>query len=573
MTPMGYVRAVRRRWKTVVACVLISLPIGWVFSLAQPASSAPVRSFTAIAYLEPASISSPLYTDEDALGGVATRATLGDVPVRAHEKLHYRGTLNELLEQIEVAPVAGADLLSITATSTDEERALRMANVYAEELIAYQQEAFQAELDDIAAELEPLQDEVEHLRTLNEEQARPGRTERIEDLDAEIAPLVERQESLQGGVNNQLATFQDAIAQPAIEGGALSLPSSRGTRMLIVALLGLVAGIALAVTRERIDPRIQDREQAENVFDLPVLAEIPRTTRKHRRSVVVVSAPGAPASNAYQLLAAGLLFGRHRTTTKPAAPSRRKRTGEKLLVTNAVGNEGRSSTVANLAAALAGVGKRVIVISTVFDDPGLRTLLGVDQEPGLSAAVDGANGLTFGDVVRETGVPGVRLVPSGRPRDAAAGHSLFSSAGMDAILTAAAAAADIVLIDAAPVLANSDWTLLIPKVDGVLIVARAGSTTWAAAERTAELLRMLQAPCVGVALNALPVSSVSRASFRRPGTEPETEEGSSPDPSSAAPTEPSEPLDVAPRTNGNGAGSRDAKQPRGGTPQPSTDPV
>ncbi len=172
-------------------------------------------------------------------------------------------------------------------------------------------------------------------------------------------------------------------------------------------------------------------------------------------------------------------------------------------------------------------------------------------------------------MLRETDVPGVRIVPSGRPHDAAAGHSLFSSAGMDAVLDAAAGAADIVLIDAAPVLANSDWTLLIPKVDEVLIVARAGSTTWAAAERSAELLRMLQAPCVGVALNALPVSSVSRASFLRSGGEPEVEEESSPPVVTL--TEPSEPLDEVTGTNGNGAGSKGAKRTRGGTPQPSTD--
>ncbi len=367
MTPMGYVRAVRRRWKTVVACVLISLPIGWVFSLAQPAApnDGHTVTFTATAYLGPASTNSSLNSEGGVtLENIAARAELGEVPVRAFDKVSFRGTQSEFLEQIEVVSEDAALLVSVTATSPDAERAVRMANAYADELIVQQQEQVQTELDAIRAELHPLEVERDRLQRLNEEQGETeGRTEQIAELETEIGPQAERRDLLLSGANDELGYYQDqkAIARPAAESGTLSLPSSRGARMLIVALLGLVAGIALAVTRERIDPRIQDRDQAEKVFDLPVLAEIPKTPRKHRHSVVVATAPGAPASTAYQLLAAGLLFGRHRTATKPTAASRRKRTGEKLLVTNAVGNEGRSSTVANLAAAFAGVGKRVIV--------------------------------------------------------------------------------------------------------------------------------------------------------------------------------------------------------------------
>ena len=63
--------------------------------------------------------------------------------------------------------------------------------------------------------------------------------------------------------------------------------------------------------------------------------------------------------------------------------------------------------------------------------------------------------------------------------------------------------ADIVLIDSPPLLTSAEITHLFPLVDSVLVVARAKKTTEELGERAGELLKRLDAPVVGVALNGV----------------------------------------------------------------------
>jgi hypothetical protein len=82
------------------------------------------------------------------------------------------------------------------------------------------------------------------------------------------------------------------------------------------------------------------------------------------------------------------------------------------------------------------------------------------------------------------------------------------------MLAALRASADVVLIDTAPVLAASDWTQLLPQVDAVVVLARAGKTDAGSARRTAEILSLMQAPVVGVVLNAVPRGPIRQAADR-----------------------------------------------------------
>ena len=532
MNATTYVRTIRRRWMTVAVCVLISLPIGWVLGQAAPPADASndEELYTATTYLEPASSSSTLYPGEGGTEGgledIAFRVTRGEVPSRVMEALNYQQSPDEFEEQTEVTAEEVGSLLTVTATNRLPRRAEDIADAFALEIILAQNRLVEEELAEIEEQIIAARDERRSLR----QQANQDGTE--EQLRAEIRTqevliesLEEQQGALLSGATAQLKVYGlPAVAVPVTESTGLSVPASRVVRMLIVVLLGLAVGIALALVRERLDPRVQDRDQAEDAFALPVLAEIPKMSRRYRSSVIVTVAPGAPASNAYQLLAAGLLFGRHRADA-PSVAIEESPPAKTILVTSALGSEGRASAVANLAAAFAGIGKRVIVISSAFGDHSVAHLLRATPEPGLADVLDELNEVEPEEALHDTSLAQVRMIPAGRDRRPTGGRSLLSSDRLDGVLKDAAANADIVVIDAAPVLAKSDWSLLIPKIDGVLIVAKAGVTPWAAAERTAELLKMLQAPCFGVVLDQLPLSAVRRGGYRRDslgrGPEPE----------------------------------------------------
>jgi polysaccharide biosynthesis transport protein len=156
--------------------------------------------------------------------------------------------------------------------------------------------------------------------------------------------------------------------------------------------------------------------------------------------------------------------------------------------------------VANLALTFQQTRRKVIVLSCDFHHPRIHHLFDVPNSDGLADALASrSTGGVLNGHIKPTPVRDVRLVPSGvRPLNVA---GLFSSDRMQLALEEARREADIVLLDTPPLLTSAEVSHLFPMVDAVLVVARARKTTQELAERAGEMLRRLDAPVVGVALN------------------------------------------------------------------------
>ena len=143
-----------------------------------------------------------------------------------------------------------------------------------------------------------------------------------------------------------------------------------------------------------------------------------------------------------------------------------------LLVTSAAPDEGKSTTLANLGVISAQAGKRVILLDCDLRRPRLHEFFGLGNNAGVTTAMlDPAATLPL----QATSVPNLRVMTSGplppNPAD------LLASERMNSLLTQAMADADLVLLDAPPVITVTDAALLAAKVDGVLLVVSAGTTT------------------------------------------------------------------------------------------------
>jgi capsular exopolysaccharide synthesis family protein len=169
-----------------------------------------------------------------------------------------------------------------------------------------------------------------------------------------------------------------------------------------------------------------------------------------------------------------------------------------ILVTSALPGEGKSTTVANLAVAMAESGRRVLICNADFRSPQVQLAFGLENGPGLTDLLTGEDGPRhLADMVHETRAPGVSLVHSGSTVDNAA--ELVATHGAQ-MLEEARSLADVVLLDTAPLLVVSDASELLPAVDAVVLVARAGKTTRDAARRASELLDRAGIPVLGVVL-------------------------------------------------------------------------
>ena len=204
------------------------------------------------------------------------------------------------------------------------------------------------------------------------------------------------------------------------------------------------------------------------------------------RHLITLDEPGSTAAEAYRSLYINLSFAGQ---GKPL---------RSLLVTSPVADEGKSTTLANLAVVAAQMGQEVILVDCDLRQPRQHELFGLKNEVGLTSVTGGRSKVT--DVLQSIpDVPGLRLVTSGAPATSPA--QVLASRPMEQLLADLAEQADMILLDAPPVIAVSDAAILAPRVDGVLLVLQAGQTKRDYARRAKELLEKVDAHIVGAVLN------------------------------------------------------------------------
>lgn len=170
-----------------------------------------------------------------------------------------------------------------------------------------------------------------------------------------------------------------------------------------------------------------------------------------------------------------------------------------IMVTSAVPNEGKSFVSANLAAAYASEGMRVLLIDADMRHSSLQHMYTLENRSGLSACiVENGDYTTY---LNKIGEKDLYVMPSGRTPPSPA--TLLSSQRMKGLLRDARDKFDKIVIDTPPVIAVSDAVALSQHVDGVLFVSRWGKTTKQNITDAVHQLNLAGAPLIGSVLNNL----------------------------------------------------------------------
>jgi len=210
--------------------------------------------------------------------------------------------------------------------------------------------------------------------------------------------------------------------------------------------------------------------------------------------LITLSDPRSPAAEAYRTLRTNLYF------------SSLDQALETLVVTSAAPGDGKSTTLSNLAVTMAQGDKRAILVDADLRQPSLHTYFGISNNLGLTTMAVDEDALANPPLVA-TAVGNLWLLPSGPlPPNPA---EILGSRRMEEIIANLKSRADIVLFDAPPIIAVTDAAVLGTKVDGVLLVVRAGKTRREHAARAKELLEKVNVRVVGAVLsNATPDQSL-----------------------------------------------------------------
>ena len=271
-----------------------------------------------------------------------------------------------------------------------------------------------------------------------------------------------------------------------------ALPTSpvSPNRLLIIGaalLLGLALGIGMALLRDAMDDGLRGAVDLQLQTDIPVLAQIPRFQRK-RRSVterlVIMRNSSSCVAEAYRNL---------RTRVLQVAGWR----STNLLLITSPGREDKATVAANLAAALALSGRRVVLLCADLRWGRTHALFGLATRPGLAKVVNGA--ATLDDALRWTEVPRLQVLPGGPPAEDPS--SVLQSTAFRNLLAQLRREADFVVIDAPPVLASADTAALAELGAMILLVADARASTRAELRDATQQLGHVRDQLIGCVLD------------------------------------------------------------------------
>jgi succinoglycan biosynthesis transport protein ExoP len=267
--------------------------------------------------------------------------------------------------------------------------------------------------------------------------------------------------------------------------------------VLLGLIVGLFLGIGLAFFLEYLDNTIKTPDDIKERLKLPYLGPVPAIVvmkenpgnqeRKPEDDLVTISSPKSTASESYRGIRTSLLF-----SSADNAP-------RIILVTSAAPSEGKTITAANLSVTMAQAGNRVLLLDCDMRRPKMHRVFNIPRDRGVSNILVG--NCTIDEAIIHTTIPGIDIVPSGpvppNPSE------MLGSQRMTKLLTDVRDRYDRIIIDSPPLTAVTDAVILSRRVDGVVLVIRAGETHREIIKNAIGLLNAANAHTVGAVLNGV----------------------------------------------------------------------
>jgi succinoglycan biosynthesis transport protein ExoP len=348
-----------------------------------------------------------------------------------------------------------------------------------------------------------------------EDQAKGVLTNRVRELYGQRDDIVkyelltEEYESNRHMYESILARLREAAVDAGLDSADISVvdlaslptsPSSMSptTMAELGFVFGLFAGLALALLLERMDTRMRDSKQIQDLLGVPAIAIVPQTNWKNK-------GPEPDASSGPEILwDARSSFAESmrvfRTSIQLSSTSRESRV---IAITSCQPGEGKSTLSMNLAAALAQGGKKVVLVDTDMRRPSVYWRLGLSDRKGLSEFLTGLEPLD-GVIQTHKTLASLDVIPSGicppLPAD------LLASDQMKKFVEALRERYEYVIFDSPPALSVTDPLIVASLADGLVLVIRQGYCTRAMLVRAGEIFRDVGVKVYGFVLNGVDAS-------------------------------------------------------------------
>jgi capsular exopolysaccharide synthesis family protein len=316
-------------------------------------------------------------------------------------------------------------------------------------------------------------------------------------------PNANKAATIANAVGQSLSTQVDAIEAPlsgqvspvklsTVQPGQVSLkPDSPklAVNMAIALLAGLVLGFGIAWLRETLDVRVRNGNDIEEIGHAGILGGIVFDESADDNPLVVLTRPKSTRSEAFRQLRTNIQF-------IEAAEGRKT-----IVMSSSIPSEGKTSTISNLAIAMADAGMKVLLIDCDFRKPKIHKTFGIDGTVGFTNFLIGQ--AKWNDVVQPWGLTGkLDILPAGQiPPNPS---ELLGSEAMKKALVTVEAKYDVVLIDTAPLLPVTDAAILSKITGGIVLVVNVGRTTKPQLQGAINHIDAVGGKIIGFVMNKIP---------------------------------------------------------------------
>jgi capsular exopolysaccharide synthesis family protein len=254
------------------------------------------------------------------------------------------------------------------------------------------------------------------------------------------------------------------------------------------AALGLLAGIGLAVLRDTFDVTVKDVDRLSERLGAPMLGLVGYDSDARKAPLPVEAKPQSSHAEAFRQLRTNLQFVDIDQNTKT------------FLITSSLPGEGKTRTASNLALVIAQAGQRVVLVEADLRRPRVNNYLGLVDDVGVTTVLLGQ--VSLREALQPYGDLPLQMLSSGRQPPNPS--ELLSSDRMSRLLAELRELADVIILDAPPLLPVTDAAVLARQADGAILVVRYGKTTYDQVDRSAESLRLVGARLLGTIVNMAP---------------------------------------------------------------------
>jgi capsular exopolysaccharide synthesis family protein len=402
------------------------------------------------------------------------------------------------LPQYTVATVPNSQILEISVTDTDPQRAQAVANELANQLIKQspsnpdlqEQQHQQFILQQIALLETQIEDTLDEIAQKEAELGSLNSARQISQTQAEITTLQQKLTTLQTNYAGLVtaSSGQNANSMSVIQPAPLPVRPIGPNRMMVVLMslaIALLVSAGAAYLIEFLDDTIRNSDDVSKHLELPVIGLIPEMDHNgESKSDLLIRDVKSMEAEAFRALRMNVDFLQLHTPIKS------------LLVASVGKTEGKSMISSNLALALARSCKETLLLDADLRRPSLHKYVNLPNDLGLSNLF--LNDAPVEDFIVGTEQEHLEVMTTGatppNPGD------LISSKKMDDILSALKAQYDIVVVDGPPVMVT-DATILSSKVDAVLLVIGAGRTRRSEAATAVKQLERAGARVIGAVMN------------------------------------------------------------------------